>query len=176
MRVCQTCENNNNGLADRAPSLLLLHVEDILIVAIGGNLQLFTEMMNLYKDGPLEMAMRARNSIYLGLSIEVHMAGSHFVNRRTYIENLASVSAEHVVRNGKYTVNRDRWGTSARNTVGGLLRRCQTCFDVCPVSTYISTSAVGSLEDPILAMNTIRYRTFLSREGRRRRIYLGIRL
>ena len=158
---CDVCaflkhEFGDTGKAARLTSTLVLHVDDLLVVATEGDLVIFTNMMTRYKTGELERVGGNCEFTYLGLSIGRDNQGRLYLHQHDYIGSLVPIIVEDVIRNNKFWIRQEKWGTATRQMVGSLLRCGQTVFEICDVATHISTSAAKSLIGPILALTPIR--------------------
>ena len=156
--VCTFIKHSKNadGRTLTLTSIIILHVDDLLVAANAEDLKLFRILIRKYRTGELVTVEKDNPITYLGLEICKNDVGEFGVHQTEYISRLQIIKIEDVIKNNAFVISPTRWRTLTRQIVGGLIWANQTRLDGCSVTTILSTNAVETVENPQKALEFLR--------------------
>ena len=134
----------SQGDAERLTSLIIVHVDDLLIASNAQDIDLLKVALKQFKLGPIYDLREERQMEYLGLELQQSVPGVIGMHQTRYIGDLKSISIEEVIKNQKWVISREMWKTLMKQIAGGLIWIGQTRFDSTAATTVLSTSMVSA--------------------------------
>ena len=147
---------DQRGKVVKPSSMIIVHVDDLLIASNSSDLKLFEQVMAQFRTAPLCILKQNEAMEYLGLQICRDGKNRLGMHQQPYCEKLMSIKIEDVVKNNTFCISEERWRTLQRQLVGSLIWVTQTRFDACAVATYLSTSSVSCVADAIKAVEFLK--------------------
>ena len=133
---------NEVGNAVQISSVIILHVDDLLIAADTSDMGEFDRVMAQFRTGAREDVEMNIPVAYISIEILRGADGNYGLRQQKYINELQLIRREDVWRQNSMVISKDRWGTLTRQAIGRLIWSCQTRFDGSAVVSFLITSAV----------------------------------
>ena len=112
---------DQRGKVVKPSSMIIVHVDDLLIASNSSDLKLFEQVMAQFRTAPLCILKQNEAMEYLGLQICRDGKNRLGMHQQPYCEKLMSIKIEDVVKNNTFCISGERWRTLQRQMVGGLI-------------------------------------------------------
>ena len=156
--VCTFTRHSRNlqGEVDALTSMIIVHVDDLLITTNAADLKRLKLVLSQFKTGPIFALDEEKKLEYLGLEIQLGKSGQIGLHQSKYIADLQCISIEEVVKNKDWVISKEKWITLMKRLIGSLIWIGQTRFDITSVTTVLSTTMKYAVNDTEKAVSLLK--------------------
>ena len=153
--------------------MVISHADDLLYVGNPQDYQIFLSVMNRFRHGEANSLSASTPFVFCGVQISISRTGVVELGQLNFPDSLKPTRKENLIRNGMFSVSREKRRKECKSFAGAALWLMQTRYDVAFAVSHFQNTLTAALDDEKLMLNLIALSTRICKTAQSHRIGLS---